>query len=447
MSAAKFNDDAIGRVLDIIYEYGTWKLFSEISLHTFKEFNVDCSTVHQDTTSVSVWGEYEPKTGDTFTINYVYSKNNNPDLKQFVINLLCVEANLPLHAGVLNGNTSDKNINGNILAQLPQIMAGHGVAKREFIYFADSALITTNNLTIINDDILFISRLPANFGSCNELIGKAVLAVDSWLDVGQLSEKIVKGKNVCASYRIQEETVVINDMNYRALIVHSDAHDRRRQKSIEKALAKDKSIFSKKAEELSQKKYFCLPDAQAAVEAFQSSKFHEASITIEEHPIFGRGRPNNNESRTAKSIRYELKITVSEKREAIVKLKEKAGCFVLLSNVSVEKKSTVEILKTYKEQDGIEKNFGFLKDSLIVNDVFLKKPSRIEALGLVLVLSLLNFTPSLFRVGNGGGRRLCTGREPSAPEWSARRGDPHCVKPAFGHDALCIAVKVASSAT
>ena len=35
------------------------------------------------------------------------------------------------------------------------------------------------------------------------------------------------------------------------------------------------------------------------------------------------------------------------------------------------------------------KNFGFLKDPLIVNDVFLKKPSRIEALGLVLVLALL----------------------------------------------------------
>jgi len=80
---------------------------------------------------------------------------------------------------------------------------------------------------------------------------------------------------------------------------------------------------------------------------------------------------------------------LSEKREAIEKLKEKAGCFVLLSNVSEEKKNTVEILKTYKEQDGIEKNFGFLKDPLIVNDVFLKKPSRIEALGLVLVLALL----------------------------------------------------------
>ncbi|MFA7062411.1 MAG: hypothetical protein WC156_16520, partial [Pedobacter sp.] len=38
---------------------------------------------------------------------------------------------------------------------------------------------------------------------------------------------------------------------------------------------------------------------------------------------------------------------------------------------------------------GIEKNFGFLKDPLVVNDTFLKTPSRIEALGLVLVISLL----------------------------------------------------------
>jgi transposase len=46
-------------------------------------------------------------------------------------------------------------------------------------------------------------------------------------------------------------------------------------------------------------------------------------------------------------------------------------------------------LRTYKEQDGIERNFGFLKDPLVANDIFLKKPRRIEAMGLVLVLSLL----------------------------------------------------------
>ena len=48
-----------------------------------------------------------------------------------------------------------------------------------------------------------------------------------------------------------------------------------------------------------------------------------------------------------------------------------------------------EILKAYKDQYGIEQNFSFLKDPVIVNSIFLKSPQRIEVLGLVLLLSLL----------------------------------------------------------
>jgi transposase len=51
--------------------------------------------------------------------------------------------------------------------------------------------------------------------------------------------------------------------------------------------------------------------------------------------------------------------------------------------------SAERVLRTYKEQNGIEKNFGFLKDDQIVNALFLKRPERIEALGLILLISLL----------------------------------------------------------
>ena len=37
----------------------------------------------------------------------------------------------------------------------------------------------------------------------------------------------------------------------------------------------------------------------------------------------------------------------------------------------------------------MEQNFGFLKDPVIVNALFLKSPRRIEALGLILVLALM----------------------------------------------------------
>jgi transposase len=105
--------------------------------------------------------------------------------------------------------------------------------------------------------------------------------------------------------------------------------------------------------------------------------------------VYGRGRPRKGEARQVKEVRYHVQVELHEDKEAVDKLREEAGCFVLLSNVPADKRSGQEILRIYKEQDGIEKNFGFLKDPLVVNDVFLKKPRRIEAMGLVLVLALL----------------------------------------------------------
>jgi len=73
-------------------------------------------------------------------------------------------------------------------------------------------------------------------------------------------------------------------------------------------------------------------------------------------------------------------------------MEEEAGCFVLLTNVPTAgdlAQSAREILTVYKEQHGTEQNYGFLKDPVIVKSLFLKKPERIEALGLVLLLALL----------------------------------------------------------
>ena len=388
MTAGMLNDDAIGRVLDRIYEYGTWKIFSEVCLHAFRDFGVDCSVVHQDTTSVSVWGEYKPVPGDPFRIIHGFSKDKRPDLKQFIFSLLCVEGNLPCHAGIIDGNAADKKTNGKILAELPRIMARHGLRDQEFIYVADSALATEANLSVLGDDIRFITRLPENFGVCGKLIGRSVVFCD-WQDVGRLSHRRVKGKEVCASYRLREETVGLYGRTYRAVVVHSDAHDRRRQKRIDNAVKKDAETVRAAVTALSRKEFFCLPDAQAAAAALKDGDFHRISCSFESRPAYGRGRPCKNGNRRVQGIRHRVLATMSESQVAVKKLREEAGCFVLLTNVPVEEKKGLEILRIYKEQDGIERNFGFLKDPLVANDVFLKKPHRIEAMGLILVLSLL----------------------------------------------------------
>ena len=81
-----------------------------------------------------------------------------------------------------------------------------------------------------------------------------------------------------------------------------------------------------------------------------------------------------------------------QRAQAIEAKRAQAGCFVLLTNVPAQGQEAMDapsVLRAYKEQHGVETSFRFLKDPLIVNDLFLKKPERIEALGMVLMLSLL----------------------------------------------------------
>ena len=88
-----------------------------------------------------------------------------------------------------------------------------------------------------------------------------------------------------------------------------------------------------------------------------------------------------------------MNVTIEEDPEKTKKLRKEAGCFVLITNVPAQDQekewTSLELLQLYKEQDGIEKNFSFLKDPAIVNAIFLKKPERVETLGLILLLSLL----------------------------------------------------------
>jgi transposase len=91
---------------------------------------------------------------------------------------------------------------------------------------------------------------------------------------------------------------------------------------------------------------------------------------------------------------------------------------VLLTNVPTTghlAHSARAILTVYKEQHGTEQNYGFLKDPVIVNSLFLKKPERIEALGLVLLLALL-----LWRLMERAMRRHVDSTSTPLPGWDKK---------------------------
>jgi transposase len=169
-----------------------------------------------------------------------------------------------------------------------------------------------------------------------------------------------------------------------------------------------------------QQEYFCRADADAAAAQLRAvhTPYHLVDVTVEERPVYGRGRPSSHKPRPIKATCYRLKQTIRPHTECISRMEEEAGCFVLLTNVPTAgdlAHSAREILTVYKEQHGTEQNYGFLKDPVIVNSLFLKKPERIEALGLVLLLSLL-----LWRLMERAMRRHVDTTSTSLPGWDKK---------------------------
>ena len=390
-----FCDHNLGRVLDKIFDTGTQTIFSQLSQNAVKRFDIDSRKVHFDTTSISVYGDYE-LSQDPFKITYGHSKDHRPDLKQFLISLLCVDRNIPIVGAPKDGNASDKTLNNELLSNISKHMASHGLKPGAFVYVADSAFVTKDNLEKASSEhTMFLSRLPATYKECSRAVQKAVNA-NHWIALGSLAETAPPKKRPAAVYQTYETTVNLYDKDYRAIVVHSSAHDKRRHKRIDRLLAQKRKALDTLCKKIRSTSYFCRADAQAATDKLQGAatgSYHKIECTIEKVAKFSRGRPTKDKPRMPTGYEYQLHLKITADDQVVEPLRVQAGCFVLVTSLYSQKDrenfSAYELLRLYKDQDGIERNFSFLKDPVIVNSIFLKKANRIEVLGLVLLISLL----------------------------------------------------------
>jgi transposase len=368
------------------------KLFTACAIRADRVFGFDQRYVHFDTTSITVYGDYWPpeEAGESevpFQITYGYSKDKRPDLKQCVLSTRCVDrAGKPE-----DGNAADKTVHNTILSTIATFLAQHGVAPGAYIYVADAALVTEDNLAALGDT-LFITRLPATYNACGRLIAEAV-AHHTWADVGSLAHTKPTKHRPVTSYKASEGQVTLYGTSYRAMVVHSSAQDTRRQQRLARDIQTSYSTIQTAAQTAEQQEYFCRADAEAAAARLRAvpAGYHRLEVTVEEQPVYGRGRPSLQKPRPITAMRYRLKTAMRPQTERMARLEEEAGCFVLLTNVPTTgdlAHSARDILTVDKDQHGTEQNYGFLKDPVIVHSLFLQKPERIEALGLILLLAL-----------------------------------------------------------
>jgi transposase len=141
-------DDRVVRALDRLFDADRASLLTELTLGAISEFGVDCSQLHNDSTSITLHGEYLQADGrerggqSTATAKRGHSKEHRGDLKQLLL-ILTVSADgaVPLAHRLAGGNVTDDQTHIETWDGLCVLVGRH-----DFLCVADSKLCTREQM-------------------------------------------------------------------------------------------------------------------------------------------------------------------------------------------------------------------------------------------------------------------------------------------------------------
>jgi len=402
IKAEMLNDDCLGRTLDWLYAHDPTKLFAGIASQARQVFGISARQVHVDTTSFSVSGAYssvgerveEPgKTAEALetetaliAITYGYSRDHREDLKQWMLALATThEGDVPLFLQPLDGNSSDKV---SLLAAVMAIQKHLREANAEpSVYVADNGIYSEPNMRQLNAaGIKWISRVSETSTEAKTVLHEG-------------SQDWQRSEDGSMQWFCRE--MELPQGNERWVIVRTSASEQRAQASLQRQISRAQTSWERKCWHLSNQHFACEADARAALERELKGKpsWLQVDSDIQAHPRHaGKGRPRKEASPASYQWQIVAKVTVNQPRVDEETLRK--ACFIVGTNeLESEALSDQELVTTYKEQGGIERGFRFLKDPLfLASSVFVKKPERIIALSLIMVLCLLVYRLAEYRL-------------------------------------------------
>ena len=110
LTRASLHDYRLGHILEALFAANLNKVYSAIVLKALAVYAIPTPWLHQDTTTIALYGAYEddPKTAGAPRPAYGHSKDGRDDLKQVLLSLgVSGDGGIPLRLGVRDGNRSD----------------------------------------------------------------------------------------------------------------------------------------------------------------------------------------------------------------------------------------------------------------------------------------------------------------------------------------------------
>jgi transposase len=374
ITAEDLNDDCLGRALDWLYAHDPTTLFAGIALRARRAFGISARQIHVDTTSFAVTGEYESDLdAHTLAVTYGYSRDHRADLKQWMLALATTrQGDVPLFCQALDGNVSDKvSLVAAVEALAEQLRTEDEEAP---LFVADSGLYSADNVARLSaSGVRWISRVPETSTGARAALQ---VADDAWR---------------------QEDDVFWASApqapdGERWVVVRTTPGAERARATLQRQVEQTREHWEQALWHLGNRRFACEPDAQAALaqQLKKRPEWLDVQAHLVAHPKHDRvGRPR--QDATPDRTEWQIAATVTVNAAAIAREVQRKASFLVATNVlDQEQLSDQELIQTYKDQHSVERGFSFLKDPLfLASSVFVKKPERIVALSLVMVLCLL----------------------------------------------------------
>jgi transposase len=372
------NDDRLGRVLDKLFEANLSRLFVDAALRAARQFGVRTESVHLDATSLHLHGHYahdnleaEP---EAIRITHGYSRDHRPELKQFVVDLMCTgDGGIPLFLRVADGNEADQRTFAKLLAEFRMRL------NFDALFVADSALYSAGNLPTLNH-LRWLCRVPQTIKEASTL-------------VEEIDEESFITESAPEGYTLAETKSEYGGVAQRWVVVESSERQKAQNERLEKKLEELDEQLERRLRQLRRERFNCQADARKALHSF-AEKLGDYHLLTEGELIAVRsyqkpGRPSKGEE--PKVVGYRLGAKLARDEQAITKAQRRSGRFILATNVlDGEQLGKGALLREYKAQHTVERGFRFLKDPMFfTSSVFVKSPKRVAAIALVMGLSLL----------------------------------------------------------
>lgn len=406
VKTAHLNEFALGRTLDAMYNYNTTRLFAEIAFEVAQERGLLGNSLHIDTTTLLLHGKFveavelaamtkqlpaeQAAKCDAPTPARGYSKAHRHDLHQVVMSLTVTgKAAMPLWFEGLSGSSNDKTNFHNSIAKF-EAFKEQVASVDKFLWVADSALYNQGKLQA--SEITWLTRIPQTKGFAKALV--------------DLPDEVLGWESLEDGYKAVNFSE--SSSRERWTLIYSEQAFERELKTFNRKVGKAFIAAQKSLKKLCQEPFACEADAmKAANKWLRGLRLHTADFIVTKHKRYNqRGKPPKEAA--PDRIEYKLSGEIKDNLTAQRQHRNRLGRFILGSNdTTMDNKDNKQLkqltahqmLATYKEQQGVEKGFRFVKsDEFHLDGVYLKLPSRIDALMMVMALSLMVYNSTEYQM-------------------------------------------------